>query len=557
MSSLKIIKSLLFLIILTLGACSASTSDEKNEADITKISTLTTEVANCEEKMRVHILKHSLPFTPVKQFEKELVDLGKFIDGTAESQLVVEEKDGQRLEYGHEDSYVRNANKTMRLSRVGLSEKDSANPLYFENKIKVITSDSIQTIAQRYTLNTSDKSCVPELSQTTFSKITKQSKTSYQFKETAISYNGEVITDSLKLFSLKEHQRLSDFVLDSATMSYDDMLKQKDLFGYFPGLGLVEMVIAAEKLYEELAFEKHFSFRMIKVRVLAQDKEIFSMVGGEDAGEKVSITIQQNRKLWALPFDKYFDKVFLGQAPISTSNAVSKLDADYQVKNDSIVLKTKNKIDYESFAAYWNIIKLEAASDGYVYQLKEKYLPTVIGKTQELDLASNSTIQTDLPEVQELALKITKAAPSDRAKQIQMILDYLATNYSYDYDMLNKGVIRPLTTKEALDRRKGVCQHYAVIFTALARALKIPSRIIVGFLIRGESVGMHAWVEAEVSPKLWQVIEPQSQNGLNQTRTRFYFPLSRATNLEDKDSNFPNDFITATLSNKFEFLKAE
>jgi hypothetical protein len=44
---------------------------------------------------------------------------------------------------------------------------------------------------------------------------------------------------------------------------------------------------------------------------------------------------------------------------------------------------------------------------------------------------------------------------------------------------------------------------------------------------------MHAWVESEVSENLWQVIEPQSKEGLAATRTRFYFPLYRGRDLED------------------------
>jgi transglutaminase-like putative cysteine protease len=43
-------------------------------------------------------------------------------------------------------------------------------------------------------------------------------------------------------------------------------------------------------------------------------------------------------------------------------------------------------------------------------------------------------------------------------------------------------------------RGKGVCQHYdyAVIFTAVARALKIPTRINAGYLMTDGYSGVHA-----------------------------------------------------------------
>ncbi|MGZ3809349.1 MAG: transglutaminase-like domain-containing protein, partial [Bacteriovorax sp.] len=133
-----------------------------------------------------------------------------------------------------------------------------------------------------------------------------------------------------------------------------------------------------------------------------------------------------------------------------------------------------------------------------------------------------------------------------------LILDYLSTHYTYDYEMVKNNNIRPLTTEEAFSRGKGVCQHYAVIFTTIARALKIPTRIVMGYLLGNGSAGSHAWVEAEVLPGVWRVIEPQSQNGLTQTHTRFYFPTARAKFLENKNSNLA-EYITLFVQDHFTF----
>ncbi|MBN8537599.1 MAG: hypothetical protein J0M15_11145 [Deltaproteobacteria bacterium] len=66
---------------------------------------------------------------------------------------------------------------------------------------------------------------------------------------------------------------------------------------------------------------------------------------------------------------------------------------------------------------------------------------------------------------------------------------------------------------------------------------------------------MHAWVEAEIEPNRWQVIEPQMADGLTQTLPRFYFPLSRATFLENKNTEFAES-ILALIDLKFIALPA-
>ncbi len=100
--------------------------------------------------------------------------------------------------------------------------------------------------------------------------------------------------------------------------------------------------------------------------------------------------------------------------------------------------------------------------------------------------------------------------------------------------MMKNNIVRALSTEEALARGKGVCQHYAVIFTTISRALKIPTRIVFGYSLFSNSVGAHAWVEAEIQSGTWQVIEPQLLNALTETQTRFYLPVARGNFLENK-----------------------
>jgi len=128
----------------------------------------------------------------------------------------------------------------------------------------------------------------------------------------------------------------------------------------------------------------------------------------------------------------------------------------------------------------------------------------------------------------------------------------LAQKYAFDDDMVSNNVVRPLTTQEALARGKGVCQHYAVIFTAIARALKIPTRIIYGYHLDDSLASGHAWVETSTVDGFWQVVEPQLEDGLTSTYTRFYFPLGRAFPLEDKNADTIS--LSSSVDDTYELL---
>lgn len=80
-------------------------------------------------------------------------------------------------------------------------------------------------------------------------------------------------------------------------------------------------------------------------------------------------------------------------------------------------------------------------------------------------------------------------------------------------------------------QRSGDCTEYAVLTTALARSLGIPSRIVIGSVIVEESnkvtaVG-HAWSEVW-HEKQWHILDA-ALNNINATRL-FYLPAAELTN---------------------------
>jgi transglutaminase-like putative cysteine protease len=84
---------------------------------------------------------------------------------------------------------------------------------------------------------------------------------------------------------------------------------------------------------------------------------------------------------------------------------------------------------------------------------------------------------------------------------------------SFDYSPQSTSVDSPID--DALAARKGVCQDFAHIMTALVRELRIPCRYVSGYLHheteshdRSEANATHAWVEAYLPELGWIGFDP-------------------------------------------------
>lgn len=108
----------------------------------------------------------------------------------------------------------------------------------------------------------------------------------------------------------------------------------------------------------------------------------------------------------------------------------------------------------------------------------------------------------------------------------------------YNYTSLENHSIAPLKLSEAVAKGKGVCQHYAVVFAALARRIGIPTRIVGGLSFYsndegGLEAGGHGWVEVLVEGGSWIPLEPQAFEEADEDFTNLrlaiashtYFPI--------------------------------
>lgn len=91
--------------------------------------------------------------------------------------------------------------------------------------------------------------------------------------------------------------------------------------------------------------------------------------------------------------------------------------------------------------------------------------------------------------------------------RLHALLGALYESLSFDTDATHAAT----TASEAFAHGKGVCQDFAHVFIACARALGLPSRYVSGYYLRSdadEQVAGHAWAEAYVANLGWVGFDP-------------------------------------------------
>ena len=78
--------------------------------------------------------------------------------------------------------------------------------------------------------------------------------------------------------------------------------------------------------------------------------------------------------------------------------------------------------------------------------------------------------------------------------QVEAIRSYIHENIEYKYGVSNGST----DALETLEVGAGVCRDYSHVGMTLCRALKIPARMVVGWLHGLDPMDMHAWFEAFV-----------------------------------------------------------
>ncbi len=123
------------------------------------------------------------------------------------------------------------------------------------------------------------------------------------------------------------------------------------------------------------------------------------------------------------------------------------------------------------------------------------------GPGLEQDLASDALIQADNPKIKDLAATIT-GTETDAWRKARLVYEWVYTHIK------KKPVFSIPSAIEVLETGEGDCNEHAVLYTALARAAGIPTRIAIGVVWSDDLAGFyyHAW--PEVCLGRWIAIDP-------------------------------------------------
>ena len=116
-------------------------------------------------------------------------------------------------------------------------------------------------------------------------------------------------------------------------------------------------------------------------------------------------------------------------------------------------------------------------------------------------LAPSVAVQSNDPSIRRLADSIVGGSPSTDDR-ISRILRWLEHN-------IEKAPIDVFSALDVLQQRKAECQGHAYLYTALARAAGIPTRMVNGMVYSEEFRGFlyHSWAES-LDGTNWRVVDP-------------------------------------------------
>ncbi len=180
----------------------------------------------------------------------------------------------------------------------------------------------------------------------------------------------------------------------------------------------------------------------------------------------------------------------------------------------------------------------DGLESGYQYQVTSaSYEPADELRSATVDRAPNP-VYYDLPrsvpaEVRDLAAQVTAQSPTayDKARTLQ---DYFRTQFEYSTNLQrghnNDAMLNFLSIKI------GYCEQFATTYAAMARAVGLPSRVVVGFtqgrlgadgLYHVAGRYAHAWPEVWFDGYGWVAFEPTPGRGIPGAEARTGVPAQQ------------------------------
>lgn len=134
-------------------------------------------------------------------------------------------------------------------------------------------------------------------------------------------------------------------------------------------------------------------------------------------------------------------------------------------------------------------------------------------------------------DIENIAKSITSESDEDIIKA-RKIYNWIGRNIEYEYIENNGYLSENRGAIYAFSNLKGVCFDFASLFTAMARSLSLPVRLIIGDAYNGEITGRHAWN---------QVYIKEEERWINVDST--FWGDENAFDSKDFDQNHFEDYI--------------
>ncbi len=120
----------------------------------------------------------------------------------------------------------------------------------------------------------------------------------------------------------------------------------------------------------------------------------------------------------------------------------------------------------------------------------------------EVFLEADEFAQSDNPRIRELARSIV-GDEKDQLRKAQLVMEWVFRN------LQKKPTVSIPNALEVLEMGYGDCNEHAILYTALARAVGIPTDIVVGLIYQNGRYFYHAWTASYIKGE-WVWIDPVS-----------------------------------------------
>jgi transglutaminase-like putative cysteine protease len=149
--------------------------------------------------------------------------------------------------------------------------------------------------------------------------------------------------------------------------------------------------------------------------------------------------------------------------------------------------------------------------DFVYFPFESKTLPITYSRSYQKTLSPYLGLEGVTPNVEQMARQIASGVRYSTSAYLSALNEFIFTNFAYE--IREEG--NPNTPEFTMINRKGSCRDYAVLFSALCRAMGLATRFVSGYYIGVAPVDvpnqthhLHAWVEVYLPGGGWRGYDP-------------------------------------------------